>query len=115
MLDADVARRFEHVEKSGDVAVGVCVRRLERVADAGLRGEMNDARRALALEQARKGIAIGDVGELETESRRLLEDREPRALERRIVVLVEIVDAEDVVAAREETLRDVKSDEAGRA
>src|SRR5262249_26336151 len=40
---------------------------------------------------------------------------EPRLLERRVVVGVEIVEADDAVAVREQTTRDVEADEAGRA
>jgi hypothetical protein len=44
-----------------------------------------------------------------------LESRRVRALDRRVVEVVEVVEDRDLVAAGEELLRDVRADEAGAA
>ena len=41
--------------------------------------------------------------------------RQPRFLQRHVVVVVEIVEADDLIAALEQQLRGVKADEAGGA
>ena len=46
MLDAVVAAALEDVHEADEVAVDVGVRVLERVAHAGLRGEVDDAPQA---------------------------------------------------------------------
>ena len=45
----------------------------------------------------------------------LLQDRETRELQAHVVVVVEVVEADDLVAAREQLLRGVEADEAGGA
>ena len=62
------------------------------------------ARAVGEVELARSGSSAG--------CRRL---REPRLLQRHVVVVVEIVEADDFVAALEQPLGDVEADEAGGA
>ncbi len=59
--------------------------------------------------------AVREVELDEAEPRVLAQDREPRFLQRRVVVVVEVVETDHLVAAIEEPAGDVKADEAGRA
>jgi len=43
------------------------------------------------------------------------EDRESRFFQRHVVIVVEVVEADDLIATREQELRGVKTDEAGGA
>ena len=52
VLDAVVPAAFQHVERAGDVAVDVGLRRLERIAHAGLGAQMHHAVEALARRTA---------------------------------------------------------------
>ena len=45
----------------------------------------------------------------------VLEPRQPRVLQLDVVVVVEVVEADHLVAARQQALRDVHADEAGGA
>src|SRR5690606_18058812 len=115
MLDAVVPAALEHRERARHVAVRIRERRLDAVADARLRREMHDAVEALVREEIRHGFPIGEIDLHELEVRGRLELREPRTLQRDVVVLVKVVEADDLVAAAEELLRSVKADEAGGA
>jgi len=56
---------------------------------------------------------VGDVGAMEGEARLTVELGEPRLLQRDVVIVVEIVDRDDGVAARQQRLADMEADEAG--
>src|SRR5436189_167644 len=82
------------------------VKKGQRVTNAGRRGEVHDPRWPPRLEQGLHRRGIGDVDSLEL---KVLagQARQTRLLQRRIVVGVEVVDAEHLVAAVEETPRHV--------
>src|SRR5689334_888851 len=111
MLDAVMAAAFEHRQRALHVAVEVRERRLDAVAHAGLRAEVDDAREFLGGEQLRHSLAVGEIELHELEIALALQHLEPRMLQRDVVVLVEIVEAHDLVAALEQELRGVKTDE----
>ncbi len=115
MLHAAVPAALEHVGEADEVRVDVGMRVGDGVAHAGLRGEMDDHVEALALEQCRHAGAIGEVefGEREALERR--QAREPRPLERDLVVVVDVVEADDALAAFEQPERGGRADESGRA
>ena len=74
----------------------------QRMADPGLGGEMDDPgdRFTRRLDRRRRGLAIGNVGPGESEGLVRLQQGEPRLLEADVVVVVQIVDAENAFAAR---------------
>jgi hypothetical protein len=111
MLNAGVPASFEDVEKADDVAVDVHVGILERVADARLSRKVNDALRPFARKEIRYPASVGDIELDEPESGVRREPREARLLQGNVVVVVEVIEAENVVAARKEPLRDVHPDE----
>ena len=75
---------------------------------------MDDAVESFRGKQAVDRCAVGDVDLVEREVR-VLELLQPRELQVDVVVLVEVVEPDDVVAAREQALRDVHADETGGA
>ncbi len=110
-----VAAAFQHVQRAGQVAVGVGVRILDRVAHARLRREVHDAPDAPIREQRIHRLAVREVDPLEPELFLRPQPREPRLLERRVVVRIEVVEADHLVAAREQLPGHVVADEARRA
>ena len=69
MLDAVVPAALEDVEEADEVAVDVGVRVGQRVAHAGLRGQVDHALGALARETARAiAVAVGQVDPHEAEA-----------------------------------------------
>ena len=115
MLDAVVAAALEHVGGADHVALDVGERVLDRVAHARLRGEVDHALELLAGEQLGHARAVREVELDEAEPRQLLQQLEPRELEAHVVVVVEVVEPDDLVAALEELAGRVVADEAGGA
>ena len=97
--------------------VDVGVRVDQRVAHAGLRGEVDDAIEAFsAAKSAIDGRAVGDVELARSESPRASSSCVSRAsLSVDVVVVVQVVEPDDGVAALEQAPRDVHADEAGGA
>src|SRR5438093_6402687 len=115
VLDSVVAATLQDVLEAEDVGVDVGVGVFHRVAHAGLRREMHDALWFVLAEKVLDGIGIADVSMDEREGARLSKLVEPRFLEPRVVIRIEVVDADDGLAAVEQPLRSVKANEAGRA
>src|SRR5262245_46991399 len=113
MPAAAMAAAFEHVEKAGEVGVGIGIRLGERVAKSRLNGEIRPRRDTLARKQRRDAGAVGKIELLEFERTERGEPVEPRLLEFGIVIGVEIVDAHDAAALLGKPPRQMKADEAG--
>ena len=84
------------------------------VTDARLRRQVNDLIEALRTEQFRHRVPVGDVEMQERKARPAAKIDEARFLQFRIVIAVEVIDADDLVAALEKTQRCIKADKAGR-
>ena len=106
---------FEDVHEPGEIAVYIRVRIYERVANTGLSRKMHHGIESLALEQLGNGAPISQITTNEPEAVSPRETREPRFLQPDIVVGVQIVEPNHLVAAIEESLGGMESDEASRA
>ena len=115
MLDCVVAAPFQDIERAGDVAPDVGVRRFQRIAHAGLRGQVHYTRELLLCEQLAHRLIVGEIELDEAERRQLLQLRQPRLLQRDVVVVVEVVEADDLMPAGKQAPGGVKSDEPGGA
>ena len=85
---------LEHVEEADEVGIDVGVRVLERVAHAGLRREMDHPLRPVSANSSRRP-RVGEVDLREAEAGAAPSRGEPRLLQREVVVVVEVVDADD--------------------
>jgi hypothetical protein len=115
MLHLRVAAAFEHMQEAPDIGVDISVRMLQRIAHAGLRGEMDDALRLLLGEDRAHDFLVGEVGLDEMKSVAPRQPREARLFERDIIIGAHIVEPNDLIAAIEQPGRRVKTDEAGGA
>lgn len=115
MLDTVVAAALKDVNEADEVGIHVGVRMIERVPDAGLGREVDDALRALAGEVIGHRRAVSDVELDEAEPHLFAQGLEPILFEARVVVVVQIVDAEDPIASAEQLEACVEADEAGSA
>ena len=65
MLRFRLPAAFQHVEEADEVRIRIGVRLEQRMAHAGLRGQMNDMREAMRGEQCGKALAVRDIALLE--------------------------------------------------
>ena len=115
MPAAIVAAPLQHIEKPDDVGVGIGVRINQGMAHAGLRCEMYHRRKPLRRKQPCGPRAIAEIEWLKLKIRERLEPLQPRPLQGRIIVTVEIVHADNATAKLRKAVRDVRADEAGRS
>ena len=91
-----MAAAFEHVEEADEIGLRIGVRIDQRMAHAGLRREMDDVAETVRREQ-RRAIASRSAMSI-CSNRNAGKSRElgkPRPLQRRVVIGVEIVEADD--------------------
>ncbi|MCY1293874.1 hypothetical protein D9M70_431470 [compost metagenome] len=93
----------------------VVLRLLDGVPHAGLGGEVDDLFEGVAGEQVEQPLLVGDIQALEAEAGASRQPVEARLLERHAVVVVEVVDADHLVAFRAQAQGRVEADETGGA
>src|SRR5438105_15384603 len=96
-----------------EVGLDVGLRVFQAVADASLRAEVDDTVDLERIGDALQRLSVGEIHAFETNAiaKLLLQLRHPRLLQARIIIIVEIVDADDLVAAFEQCPRYGSADE----
>src|ERR1700733_15852408 len=107
-----VTAAFEHIEETGEIGVEIGVWIFQRVAHAGLRGEMNDRTECTIAKTRFGAFAVGKIEPVKAEFAELPQHREPGFLERRVVIVIDAVDADDGAAAFEQPARQREADKA---
>jgi len=107
-----VAATFQNVEKAYDIGVDIGLRILQRVAHPGLRGKMDDRSELAVAEHGFREFAIGEIEPVKSEILVLAKNREPRLLECRIVIGIDIIYADNRAAMLKQPSREAKSDKA---
>lgn len=107
-----VTAAVENVLEADDVRLHVRVRILDRISNASLSGEMNDAAESMRRKQRLHGAAIGDIEFLKAKAASRFKARQSCKFEVWVVVVVEVVDANDFITAVEQRRCDVRTDEA---
>lgn len=115
MLHLMVAAAFENIDEADQIAIHVSVWILDRIANAGLRGEVDDLVEFLFGEQFFHPGAVSHIEFYKAEAGQDGQALEPVFLERHFVVIVEIVEANDLIAARQQAQRSGHADKAGGA
>src|SRR5580704_13855773 len=99
MRDRVFTATLEHIEHADDVALDIAVRVLQRIPHARLGAQMHDALKPLLGEQGSDRLAIGQICMHETKTLLRLQPGETRVFERYVVILVQIIEADYLVAA----------------
>ena len=98
MPAAIVPAAFENGRKAGEIGIDIGKRIDQRMADAGLRRKMNDIGKAMLLEERGHAVSIGKIELDEAHAIGFCKLRAPSFLQRRIVIGIHVVEADNVVA-----------------
>ena len=112
---ARMTAAFEHMTEGVDVVAQVGGRVRQRMANARLRGEMDDMRECAVAKQPGRGFRLGEVHARQREAGQVRKRGHPRFLQCHVVIGIEVVDAGDARALGERRARGVHADKAGRA
>jgi hypothetical protein len=115
MVDGVMASTLENGEEGREVRASVGMGMVDRVADPRLRGEMDHAFGALLLEEGEGAIGVGEVEFMVPIARVVGETGQAGALQRHVVVGIEVIDAHHIVTSLEERECYIRTDEARRS
>ena len=113
VFDAVVTAAFEDVQEPDDVALHIDMGVLGGITHAGLGGEVDHAVGFVLLKEGLYCGAVGQIGVHVAVGGRVGKAGKPGLLEIHIIVVVEVVDADDPVAFGEEGVDKVGADKAG--
>ena len=103
------------MQRADDVGVDVGMRVFHPVADPRLSGEVNDPLRPRLGEQPLHTRAVGEVQLVEGEALAPLKLAEARLLQLNVIVGIEIIEADNLIAPVEQRLSGMVTDETGGA
>ena len=86
---------------------------IQRIANAGLRGKMDDDGKTMLLEQPFRSRTICQIEFHKTEIRMLFQNLKPGLFQSGIVIVIDDIETDDLAPARQQALRNMKSNEAG--
>ena len=115
MAHRAMSREFEDVNMAGKVCADIGAGVVERIAHARLGREMGDAVERHSRERCAKCGVVADVNAVDRQlvAADSLELCNPSVLERDRIIVVEIVDADHALTAREQGRGDVHADKTG--
>ena len=108
------AGAFQHGQEADHVGVDVGLGVFDAVADARLGPEVDDASGRVFGEQGGHAVAIRQIERVVEVTGLGQQEVEPRLFQGRVVVVVEVIDADHCLAPRQQTARGVEADEPGR-
>ena len=115
MLDRVMTASLQDMQEADEIRVDVAVRIFERVAHARLGGQIDDPLGLVLGEKTFNRGAIRQIAFHKLEILMGLQARKAGLLQIDVVIVIEVVEADDVVAARKQRLSGVRSDEARSA
>lgn len=115
MLHLMMAARLENVEKADDVRVDIRARMVDAVPHTSLRREVDDNVRLILLEQRRDRRLIRQVALDKRECRILAQNLQPALLQADIIVIIEIIKADNRRPKPQQPLRQMKADKSRSA
>lgn len=102
MLYLVVAAAFENIGKADDIAVDIGVRVLQGIANAGLGSQVDDLVEFLGGEQCFHSDPVTDIEFDEAEVGMAGQPGQPAFLEADVVIVIHVVEADDLVAPRQQ-------------
>ena len=109
-----VPASFQDIGEAFEIGIDIGMGVIDRMAHPGLRRKVHDHLKAMPRKQRSHRRTIREIGLHEGEVRMPAQDLQPGLLQRRIVIGVEAVEADDVAALSQQLARDVEADKARR-
>jgi len=110
MFHGVMAAGFKDIDETHEIGIHVSMGVLDRIADAGLRRQIYHPLGSVSGKGFVQHLAIFKAGSDFGEARIRLQARQAGALQVDIVIIVEVVEADDFVAARQQALRQCRTD-----
>src|SRR6516164_2211027 len=95
---------FQNIEESGEIGIEIGVGVLQRVTDTGLRGKMHHRSKFAVAKYGLYALAIGEIDLVKTEVVEFAENGDTRVLQRRIIIVVDAVEAHDCAASLQKAM-----------
>jgi hypothetical protein len=108
-----MAAPFKDVYEPLQIGIDIGVRVFQRISHPGLRGEVNDTIRLFISENACHRVFVFNRNTVKVKRLMPGDAGKPRILQRDIIIVVEIVNPDDIIAARKQALDTMHADEAG--
>jgi len=113
--DAEPPARLQHVQKPRHIGIDVGLRIFQTVTNAGLGGQVENRLEPVLGEQLREPAFVLQRAPHEPEPVPTGQAFDPRPLERSVVIIVQIVDADDGMSFLQQPARRMETDEARRS
>src|ERR1035437_1331055 len=113
MIDVIVPTRFKHVAEANQIALNIDLWILQGIAHTGLRRQMNDPVELLDGKQACHSRRIGNIHMHKVEVGVGFQTFKTSQLEFWIVVIIEVVESNNLVATIQKLTRNVHADKTG--
>ena len=111
MLNPEIAAGLQDVQEAHEVALQVCIRIRDAVADTRLRGEVHDLVELLLFEERVDGGLVGDVQVQHLQPEGLAAS----FLEADVVIVIVVVHTDNLISPLPEGVHKLGADESGRA
>ena len=115
MLDPVMAAGFQHIDETDQIGIDVGVGILDRIAHPGLGRQIHHPPRSVVGEGFGQHRPIFQAGPRLGKTGINLQAGQPRPLQIHVVVIVQIVETDDFVAALQQAQRQRGADETGAA
>ena len=115
MLGTMLSTGFQHIEETHQIRLAIDLRVVQRVTHTRLSRQMHHLGKALFAEQIQQCRLVDDVHFQEAKTRQARKFLEPRLLECYVVVVVEVVDPDHIVAVQAQAPGRMKADKTGSA
>jgi hypothetical protein len=99
-----VPASFQNIEEAGEIGVEIGMGILQRVTDTSLRGKMHDRSEFAVAKNGLYALAIGEIDLVKTEVVEFAENGDTRVLQRRIIIVVDAVEAHDRAASLQKAM-----------
>ena len=105
---------LQHVELTINIRPEIRARVFQRISDTRLSGQMHDAvYRFMARRQRHHVVPLGDIQSMKVETVPGRQQFEPRLLQGRVVIIVEVINPNDRLTSIQQCLAGMKADKSG--